>query len=297
MTRVTRSRVASMALLCLYQHRLMSTGQLYRLLLPGAASSWYLRRELGRLRADGLVDAVTCGSPGQHLWFVTDGGAAIAEQSRQVVVRSYRMNASRAAGPLKDHMLAVNETGLAFAAAACSRGDTCGPLGWLPEVAHHLGGPRRPDRYLIPDALLTYVLEDRPAGTRTQLQWFLEADRATMPVARLAAKLSRYAAYRAMTSRTRNGGTVPAWRSRYPVFPRLLIVLDGAGEETLERRMADLAAYTAADLSLRGTRLAAGVTTLASLAAHGPFAPVVRPLAADRLEQTDALLGARPRMA
>ena len=39
-----------MALLCLYQHRLMSTGQLYRLLIPDAASSSYLRRELTALR-------------------------------------------------------------------------------------------------------------------------------------------------------------------------------------------------------------------------------------------------------
>src|SRR5580704_19729744 len=100
--RASRSRLASMVLLCLYEHRLMSTGQLQRLLCPSASSSSYLRRELAGLHADGLVDAVACGSAGEGLWFTTGEGALLAEQSRQVVARPYRMDAGRAGGPLKD---------------------------------------------------------------------------------------------------------------------------------------------------------------------------------------------------
>jgi hypothetical protein len=59
--RAAYSVLASMTLLCLYQHRLMSTSQLRLLLLPDAAGSSYLRRELATLRAGGLVDAVGCG--------------------------------------------------------------------------------------------------------------------------------------------------------------------------------------------------------------------------------------------
>jgi hypothetical protein len=249
-----------MVLLCLYQHRLMSTGQLQRLLCPSATGSSYIRRELAGLHADGLVDAVACGSAGEGLWFTTDGGPMLAEQSRQVVARPYRVDAGRARGPLKDHMLAVNEAGLAFAAAARARGDTCGPLDWVPEVAHPLDGQGR-GRQLICDALLSYVAEDQDGGTRTQLQWFIELDRATMPVARLAAKLDEYARYRDMRAggnRAGARGGEPAWRRRYRRFPRLMIILDGAGAGAPERRMYDLAAAVSAGSGLHGTRLAAG---------------------------------------
>jgi hypothetical protein len=57
----TRSRLGSMALLCLYQHRLMSTGQLRRLLIPAARNARYLQRELAR---PGRADPGRAG-PGQ----------------------------------------------------------------------------------------------------------------------------------------------------------------------------------------------------------------------------------------
>jgi hypothetical protein len=290
--RAARSRLASMVVLCLYQHRLMSTGQLQRLLCPSASSSRYLRRELAGLRADGLVDAVACGSAGEGLWFVTAEGAALAEQSRQVVARPYRMDAARAGGPLKDHMLAVNEVGLAFVAAARARGDTCGPLDWIPEVAHAIDVTRRAGRQVICDALLSYVVENRDAGTRSQLQWFIELDRATMPVARLAAKLGEYTRYYALPAPGARPGTGSAWRRLYPRFPRLLVILAGAEEDTLDRRIADLAVQVAARNFLQDGKVAAGVTTLTRLAGCGPFAPVFVPLgtAVWNPQCTDALL-------
>jgi len=262
----------------------MSTGQLRTLLIPAARDARYLQRELAWLHDDGLVEAVTCGSAGAALWFVTAEGAALAEGSRQVIARPYRMTAARAAGPLKDHMLAVNEAGLAFAVASRDCGDTCGPLDWTPEVAHLI----RRGQYLICDALVNYVAEDQAAGTRTQLQWFIELDRAAMPVSRLAAKLSMYASYRhKQATSTRQGGG-PGWRERYPAFPRLLIILTGANESALDRRAADLAA--AAVRVQRGRRLAAGVTTLAQLTDCGPFASIFTPLGGGTSDHRSALL-------
>jgi Replication-relaxation len=284
MMRPACSRVAMDALLCIYQHRLMSTSQLHRLLVPDAARTTYLRHELARLRNGGLLDAVCSGSAREQLWFTTSAGAEQAEQSRQVIARPYRMTAERAAGPLRAHTLAVNEAGIAFAATARQRGDTCGPLDWIPEVDHVLGR----GRHLICDALLSYVLEDQAAATRTQLQWFLELDRATMPVGRLAAKLAAYAGYAQLCRPGRD--RIQAWRQRYPAFPRLLVVLTGASEAALERRAGDLAAAAAADGALHHVRLAAGVTTLGQLTEYGPFEPIVTRLGGPDVAECDALL-------
>jgi hypothetical protein len=283
------SRLASMTVLCLYQHRLMSTSQLHRLLLPASSGGSYLRSELARLRTDGLVDAVACGSAGTALWFVTAAGAELAEESGQVMVRPYRMTADRAAGVLKDHTLAVNEAGLAFAASARGRHDTCGPLDWTPEVAHRLGR----GQYLICDALVNYVVEDQDAGTRTQLQWFMEIDRATMPAGRLAAKLGMYGRYRDGQGGQTGRGAAQMWRERYPVFPRLLIILAGASEAVLERRACDLTAVAAVGNAGHHRRhVLAGVTTLARLTEYGPFTPIFTPIgtATGDDQECDALL-------
>jgi hypothetical protein len=283
-TRPAASRAASDALLCLYQHRLMSTSQLHRLLTPDAATPRYLQSELAALRAAGLTDYVVCGSPGAAAWFVTQTGAAAAERSGLVTRRPYRMSAGHAAGPLRQHTLAVTETGLAFAAAARERGDTCGPLDWIPEVAHRMGT----GTHLICDALLSYILDD--GEVRTQLQWFIELDRATMPVARLAAKLDLYARYQQYRQPGRS--QLPAWRQRYRRFPRLLVILDGASQAALDNRIRDLTAAAAAGRTLRPGSVNAGVTTLARLTEHGPFAPIFTLLghAADQYTSMDALL-------
>ncbi|PBO15345.1 hypothetical protein CLM83_30575, partial [Streptomyces albidoflavus] len=68
-----------------------------------------------------------------------------------------------------------------------------------------------------------------------------------------------------------------AWRSRYPAFPRLLIVLTGAAESRLERRAADLRSLAASDPALQHTDLRAGITTLTKLQDLGPAAPIFLP--------------------
>ncbi len=266
MTYLAVSRAGSDALLCLYQHRLMSTSQLQRLLTPQARSPRYMQRQLAGLRAARLADAVTCGSPGAAAWFLTEAGAVVAERSGQVVQRPYRMTAEHAVGPLQHHTLAVTETGIAFVAAARERGDTCGPLDWIPEVAHPMGT----GCHLICDALLSYVIDDGQA--RTQVHWFIELDRATMPVARLAAKLDLYTRYQLYRQPGRS--QQPAWRQRYRRFPTLLVILDGASDAVLDNRIRDLAAVAAAGRTLRRGSVNAAAVTLARLREHGPFAPI-----------------------
>ena len=69
-------------------------------------------------------------------------------------------------------------------------------------------------RSLIADAVFTYLRED---GEEIAIeQRFLEVDRATLSVDRLAAELARYAElYRAKEAKAAE----PLWRARYPVFP------------------------------------------------------------------------------
>lgn len=104
-----------------------------------------------------------------------------------------------------------------------------------------------------------------------------------MTIARLAQKLHAYAAYyefRPQQTPDRGARTVrrtsptPAWRSRYPAIPRLLLVLTGASEGRLTRRIDDLRSLANADPTLTDTPLRGGVTTLEQLRERGPFAPI-----------------------
>ncbi|MFC9734250.1 replication-relaxation family protein [Streptomyces roseolus] len=287
-------RLGQRLLPVLYQHRLVATEQLRRLLTPHTRQSVYLRRILQQLRALGLVErtvrrAGTLGGP-EMLWYVTPRGAEIVEASREVTSRAYRINPETAASQLQEHTLAVVESGLALSTWAQALGDECGPLDWEPELVHRVrDGENRigDDALLIPDAVLRYT-RTAPTGRRL-LTYFLEIDRATMQVGRLGRKLTSYARYATYVP-TPSPGFRPtttvtgreAWRDRYPAVPRLLIVLTGAGDAILRRRTEDLRALAEADPRIRRTpQLAAGVTTLDDLRDRGPFAPIVTPLLGD----------------
>lgn len=108
-----------------------------------------------------------------------------------------------------------------------------------------------------------------------------------MTIARLAQKLHAYAAYheyapQPQTAKGKRGprrqAAVPAWRYRYPAFPRLLLVLTGASEDRLARRIADLRSLAASDPALASTPLRAGVTTLERLRDCGPFESIFTPI-------------------
>ncbi|MEW1892271.1 replication-relaxation family protein [Streptomyces sp. NPDC085659] len=284
------SRFGQRLLPLLYQHRLMSTGHLHRLLTPHTRRPVYLLRQLGVLREAGLVDRVDrrTGKMGrcQQLWYITPWGCELVELSREVTARPYRISPRAAASQLQEHTLAVVETGVVFTEWAARLGDECGPLDWEPELAHRVReGDNRmgDDAFLVPDAVLRYT-RATDEGRRQMLTLFVEIDRATMQVSRLAQKLSTYARYATYTPaqgrrRQARGAVREAWRDRYPAFPRLLIIFSGAAPAALARRTRDLRALAAVDprLSPDGP-LRAGVTTSELLYEQGPFAPIVTPL-------------------
>lgn len=206
-------QVAQQAAQVLYQHRLVSTRQLHRLITPHHTRSEYLRRQLHTLREAGLAETVGRRRSGQTdlLWWLTEKGATAVESAGLLPQRPYRMSPEAALGPLQDHTLATVETGLAMVEWARRLGHECGPLDWSPETAHHYRDEARPgeDLALIPDAVLNYVHTDAEQRTRTLLTYFVEVDRTQMTIARLAQKLHAYAAYRTYTP-TQPGPRAPA---------------------------------------------------------------------------------------
>ncbi|MEV5880662.1 replication-relaxation family protein [Streptomyces sp. NPDC052101] len=285
-------RLAQELLPVLYQHRLLTAEQLTRLLRPNAATSRYVRRQLLQLQAHALADATSRrhNRAGELLWYITPLGADTIEAGRELPARAYRITDQAAASTLQEHTLAINDTALAFVEHARQRsGDECEPLSWDMEVAHRVrdGNTRSADEvWLTPDAVLHYT-HTTDSGERMLLDFFIEVDRSTMNVARLAAKLHAYARYAtyipqpAPGTRHHAGGLVQeAWRERYRAFPRLLLVLTGAPSHTLATRALDLRALAAADPRLQraAAQLRAGITSLELLTRHGPFADVVTPL-------------------
>ncbi|MFG2775280.1 replication-relaxation family protein [Streptomyces sp. NPDC048350] len=284
-------QIAQQAAQVLYQHRLVSTRQLHQLITPHHTRTEYLRRQLHTLRAAGLAETVGRRVTGQTelLWWLTEKGANAVESVGLLPQRPYRMSPEAALGPLQEHTLATVDTGLAFVDWARRLGHECGPLDWSPETAHYYRDDARPgeELSLIPDAVLNYVHTNNEAKQRTLLTFFIEVDRTQMTIARLAQKLHAYAAYYAYTplqsagrgaKAGRRTTTTPAWRYRYPAFPRLLMVLTGASDARLARRIADLRSLAASDPALTSTGLRAGVTTLDGLRDRGPFAPIFTPV-------------------
>ena len=303
--------LATRVLHVLYQHRMMSTDQLQRLLLPGAKGPSYLQRQLRGLLEAGMLQRIRARhanptvqpprplSPrtAPYLWFLTEAAAASVEAGGELLPRAYRVTAESVAGSRQLHTLAVNETGMAFVRHAGRLGHECGVLDWVPEVAHRIrdGQRRFEDDHVISDAVLHYV--DVRRGHRKMLTLFLEVDRATMTASRLAAKVSAYGRLHEYVpqhpdrARRSAASTRPAWQYTYPVFPRLLVVLDGEPGPSLAARLAarteDLYALTRADprLARLAGRMSIGVTTLHLLCEQGPFEPIFTPLLRGTPEQ------------
>jgi hypothetical protein len=265
-------RVAVEILESVHQHRLLSTVQVHTLHTPQTSPRW-TQRLLSHLTAHGLVRSVR--SHGQRrLWYVTEQGAdALELLPTRAETRRKVITPAQAAGPLRAHTLQVNDAGIAWVRAARERGDECGPFSWRHEIAHPIGPPpgRRRAELLIADALLSY-LQNHPGGEVSVHLRFLELDRATLPVAALASKLARYARLHAYTL---DGQRQPAWRSQYPTFPSVHVLLAGADRPALERRLEQAIALAAAEPALqRTTGPAFSFALLEDLICEGPFAPV-----------------------
>lgn len=295
----------------LYQVRLATTAQLGRLLdIEHTKRVWTVLADLTRT---GLVDSVRVqgNGPGStKAWFLTPAGAQLAETAGDVVHRPYRMTQQAATGPAQAHMLAVTETGCVFVEHARRRGDECRPTDWNVEVAHRTrdgAASRRAADLLISDAVLHYTAVGD--GRRRLMTFFLEIDRATMSVARLARKVDHYARYytytpgtqgprdpRRTTGKRRNSSTAPGWRELYPVFPKLLIVLTGAPEEALTARTADLRAWCLGNERLRGLsdQINVGAVALTALQQQGPFTPIVHRLLTPEAGSVDVTMREQP---
>lgn len=153
------------------------------------------------------------------------------------------------------HTLAVNEVGAAFVRAARTRGDECDWTCWEHEVAHTYRASG-PNRTLIADAVLTYTTSG--GDQRRTRQYFVELDRATKPVDKLAAKVRACAGYRDWSPRDHAPHGLPAggraWRARYANWPTLLVVV-GANvakdHKAIERRLDQLYERCWADPRIR----------------------------------------------
>jgi hypothetical protein len=217
----------------------------------------------------------------------------------------YRMTERNASSQLQEHTPAVNDTGVAFVAAARAAGHDCGPLDWEHEVAHRLrDGETRADddAFVTPDTVLSYL--HRRGQRPSALTYFLENDRTTESPTQLVDKLRAYARYQARpvrapsTARTpRTDSVSEGWRSRYAVFPMVLFVLTADSDAVLARRTVDVRTLAAADARLRRAshRLPAGITTLRQAQMSGPWGLVVTPLFGDTATPAKAMSYGTPR--
>lgn len=115
------------------------------------------------------------------------------------------------------------------------------------------------------------------------LRAFVEVDRAIMGPERLGAKLTAYARLHSyVPAGTPGDPPEPAMeelRRHYPLFPRLLFILDGTGPTGIENRIDALRA-AARDLALFGFLHEVPVLTapLTDLLRDGPTTPIWRPV-------------------
>lgn len=258
--------VASLA-----QHRVLSAAQVRAIHLPASGERW-AQRMLARLGGAGLAGYVRSPRSHRRLWHVTELGAAVAREAGALDGEPRLIGAEGAAGPLQAHTLAVNDAGISFLEAARERGDEFGPFSWRHEISHPLSrGRGRRRRALVADAVFTYLLLDGE-GVAIE-QRFLELDRATLSVDRLAAELARYAELHRLTG----ADDEPLWRERYPVFPPVHCVLTGGRRSVLERRRATTLAMLGTDPRFtREREVAVSICLLDDLEREGPFAPIFR---------------------
>ncbi|MER5669254.1 replication-relaxation family protein [Streptomyces mirabilis] len=272
-----------LALGVLTQYRMATTEQMHRVIAPDVRIE-QTRRRLARLRAEGLVDRITLPQAGRtRVWFPTPYGVQLASEWPEIRGhRPSRTVSDPTAVRLKaGHTLTVTETALAFLEDARRRGELCQPLDWLTEVHHPIGSGEA----VIPDALVYYRRGPADGDNGAMLRAFVEVDRATMGPERLAAKLSAYERLYRYVPTIPGRRPIPQepaveeWRRRYPLFPRVLFVLDGTGPAGVENRISALragAGLLAPSRFLHDVPVLAA--SMADLLLHGPSTPVWRPV-------------------
>jgi hypothetical protein len=255
----------------LAQHRLLRTDQVREIHRLGSDPRW-AQRVLARLRAAGLVDRVRPPRRAASIWFATARGVEVAREAGVLTEAVPILGPQAAVNQLQAHTLAVNDAAICFLRVARVRDEEFGPLSWRHEVLHHLGGSRgHRRRSLVADAVLTYLREEN--GRVALEQRFLELDRATLSVERLAGELARYAELHG----ARDGAGEPRWKAGYPRFPGVICVLGGGGREALERRRSTVIALLRAEPRMSLTpEVRISICLLEDLRRKGPFAPIFR---------------------
>jgi hypothetical protein len=268
--------VALEVLESVHQHRLLTARQVHALHTPTTSLRW-TQHILAMLDERGLADRAV-GPHGQGLWFITRHGADTLHAPR-TEPRTRLTTAAQAAGALRAHTLAVNDTGIAFLQAAREHEhDDCGPHAWRHEIAHTIAPRRgrRPAQMVIADALLSY-LQATSGASLTLHKRFIELDRGTLPVDRLAAKLTLYAQLHRYTPTPAPAGAPPGplWRTYYRVFPSVLVVLADQTPAACRRRIQRVIALHDTDPARKhhGT-VPISFVALPDLTARGPFAPI-----------------------
>jgi hypothetical protein len=284
MTDVDMGSGDRLALAVLVQYRMATTEQMHRVIAPGVRSE-QTRRRLAKLREEGLIDRITLPRAGRlRVWFPTSYGVQVACEWPELRGRRPPKTVSdpTAARLRVGHTLTVTETALVFLEHARHRDELCRPMDWIPEVYHSIGGGEA----VIPDALM-YYRRGREGSAGPMLRAFVEVDRATMGPERLASKLTSYARLHRYVptppgQRRPSIGQMPAqeeWRQRYPLFPRVLFVLDGTGPAGVTTRINAL--HTAAKdpaLALFLHTVPVLAAALADLHSYGPSEPVWHPV-------------------
>ncbi|MFF4035993.1 replication-relaxation family protein [Streptomyces sviceus] len=262
----------------LAQHRMASTNQLHVLLRPDRSRQSVSER-LNDLLGERLVDFVVL--PQSHrtrVWYLTQKGARLTRDWPGLRGRPpYPITSATAASLKTPHTLTVLRTHLAFVADARRRGDEHGHLDWTPEVFHAIGDGEK----VVADAVMHYTLIE--SQQRRKLRAFVEVDRATMSSERLAAKLIEYArlwTYEPQPIGRRRQAVGPGWLRWYPVFPRVMFVLTGAGRQAMDNRISDLKAMVAHHplVSEFAREVPLGAVVLEDLDAYGPTADMWTPL-------------------
>ncbi|MFJ8787003.1 replication-relaxation family protein [Streptomyces sp. NPDC102476] len=262
----------------LAQHRMASTHQLHVLLRPDRSRQSVSER-LNDLLGERLVDFVVLPQSNRtRVWYLTQKGARLTRDWPALRGRPpYPITSATAASLKTPHTLTVLRTHLAFVADARRRGDEHGHLDWTPEVFHAIGDGEK----VVADAVMHYTLIE--AQQRRKLRAFVEVDRATMSSERLAAKLIEYArlwTYEPQPIGRRRQAVGPGWLRWYPVYPRVLFVLTGAGRQAMDNRISDLKAMVAHHplVAEFAREVPLGAVVLENLDAHGPTADVWVPL-------------------
>ncbi|WP_405863597.1 replication-relaxation family protein [Streptomyces sp. NBC_00005] len=244
------------------------------------------RRRLARLRGEGLVERIALPHAGRlRVRFPTPYGAQLASEWPELRRRRPRGTVSDpTAARLKvGHTLAVTETTLLFLEDARRHGELCRPLDWIPEIHHPIGGREA----VIPDALMYYQRGPADGERGSMLRAFVEVDRAPWAPNVSPRSCLRTSASSATCPRSRGAACQPSrsrrssWRTgagHYPLFPRLLFVLDGTGPAGVENRIDALRATARALARSFLHEIPVLAASLADLLQHGPSAPVWHPV-------------------